>query len=72
MDQKLSEAKEEFYHECVARLEQKAQQGWLGWDKMSEMELRIRLYKNLEAVKPDYVDVANLAMMLWNKYGRGK
>jgi hypothetical protein len=70
MDQLLVETRKEFDLECVARLEQKKLQGCYDWEKMSELELRIRLYKNLEQAVPDYVDVSNLSMMLWYKFGR--
>jgi hypothetical protein len=69
MERALKDAHYEFSAECHARLEQQHIKGFKGWDKMQEVELRVLLRKNFDREVPDYIDVANLAMMLHTRFG---
>ena len=52
------------FFQCMqSRLLEKAADGWRGWDKTGPKALRERLLDNFE--RKDWVDVANLAMILW-------
>jgi hypothetical protein len=69
-DKELLKAQSECILECHARLQQKENDGCFKWKKMGEIELRGILLKNFDQDPPDYIDVINIATMLWYKYGR--
>ncbi len=56
-----------FFQACFSRMKEKYDMGWTGWDDPSNgpsnKELKERLIRNVE--KGNWVDVANLGMMLW-------
>lgn len=70
----LDAAVDAFAEVMKAKLEDKYLQGYNGWDEEHEFEaqstairntLRSKLRSNYE--RDDWVDVANLAMMLWKR-----
>jgi len=53
-----------FMEECWEKLCSKKRQGYTGWDNPeNKSEILHKLMRNLD--DEDYIDVANLAMMLW-------
>lgn len=60
MDRDLISTLYEFVGEMLERLMQKEEEGFTGWEKLTESDCRKRIMWNLE--KCDYVDVANLCM----------
>jgi len=59
----------EFFKAMRARTEQRSLQGWSGWnEKKWYQSMHDRIFKNAEA--GSWVDVANLAMFLWNQDGQ--
>ena len=65
-DHDLRRANRAFNRARMERLEEKEDKGWTGWDDPQEipsLELRQRIKKNVRQLH--WVDVANLAMMLW-------
>ena len=65
-DDDLRKADADFNRAKRGVLQEAEQAGWWGWDSPGEIktsDLERRLLKN--ARKRDWVDVGNLAMMLW-------
>jgi len=62
MDALLSYFKD-FVKQMEKRLREKDKAGFSGWEKISKYEYIDRINKNL--AKGDFVDVANLAMLMW-------
>ncbi len=63
----LEKVLELFSQDMKARLDEKEKVGWKGWNRNSEnnrIHLLIRLMENTR--KRQWIDVANLAMFLWN------
>ncbi len=59
----LIEASATFYGKCIAKLLKRQAEGFHGWDeKRYHSIIRKKLNKNVQ--EHDWVDVANLAMML--------
>ena len=52
-----------FFQKMESRLILKQNDGWRGWGQISEKRLTERLLDN--ASRKDWVDVANLALILW-------
>ena len=48
----------------IARLYQKHDEGWQGWENIEEDDYVRRIRKNLD--KGDFVDAANLCMLAYN------
>lgn len=70
---RLNEAVDAFAVVMKKKLEQKAKEGWTGWDSLDAREA---IYNNLLAHAAGFplaarqeVDIANLAMMLWRLSG---
>ena len=62
---KLEKTVDDFVKEMKAKLRIKMNHGYSGWDKPENKGMILeKLSWNLK--EKDYVDVANLAMMLWN------
>ena len=56
-----------FSGEMEAKLLQKVREGYLGWDKLIFREvLERKLKEHVERGSGQYIDIANLAAMLWN------
>jgi len=58
-----------FMVEMERRIIEKDRDGWRGWDTIAEKALKDRLINN--AKRGDWIDVANLAMMLWVRKQKG-
>lgn len=58
-----------FFRKMKERLLDKQRQGWHGWGQISPGSIRKRLLKNVE--HGDWVDVANLALILWAQEKKG-
>jgi len=55
-----------FLHEMEKRIHEKQRNGWTGWNdkvRFSDANIKKRINDNLG--RGDYVDAANLAMILW-------
>jgi len=66
-------AKDKFAHQCRQKLIKKDLAGFSGWDdraKITDEQLASKLQESL--IEGDYVDVANLAMMLYFRTHGGK
>lgn len=67
---RLNKTVDEFAEEMKARLRQKHKEGFRGWgDSYMALNLDKRLIQKatkLVREKKDIIDIANLAMMLWN------
>lgn len=62
---KLEKAVDKFVKEMKSKLRSKMRCGYSGWDDgYNKKMLEEKIKHNL--LNKDYVDVANLAMMLWN------
>lgn len=59
----LENALDAFCQEMWSRLDEKHAAGWTGWKTWQADRLLARANKNLLA--GDYIDAANLCMMLW-------
>lgn len=66
---RLNEAVDEFARAMKAKLAEKAQEGWTGWD---QPESSLKIWNAMLAqgaaiplARGQEVDIANLAMMLW-------
>lgn len=67
---RLNEVVDNFAEAMKTKLAQKARKGWTGWDDESSTD---KIYTTMLAhaagiplAKDQEVDIANLAMMLWN------
>ena len=70
---RLDEAVDAFAQQMKAKLEQKAREGWTGWDRP---ESSVKIWNAMLAqgaaiplAKGQEVDIGNLAMMLWRLNG---
>jgi hypothetical protein len=85
VSQALAKALMAFVSAMLVRLIQKSNQGFTGWDSLNEINLINRMKDKVDAVsdryvdmiminpeieKKDLVDIANFAMMLWNRHDR--
>jgi hypothetical protein len=59
-----------FFERMESRLSQKQSEGWRGWGQISEKRLIERLLDN--AHRQQWVDVANLALILWAQTERAE
>ncbi len=67
----IYETIDEFSEAMKKRCRQKAKQGFSGWDgRIGWDNIFTRMI--LSAAKANFVDVANFAMMLWDRSGKGK
>lgn len=64
----LSQWGEMFFGFMKEKIEKRRRQGWHGWGQISEKRLTERLIDN--ARRKDWVDVANLALLLWIKQAK--
>lgn len=74
-DQLLQECLEKFTDKMVGRLTEKEARGYTGWNKtvtgsIEDLWLLRMILGNI--VKGEWVDVANLAMFMWWRSGRGE
>jgi hypothetical protein len=62
---KLYTALGRFQEKMEGEFIRKDRAGWIGWDEIDADNVKYRLLDN--AKRGDWVDVANLAMLLWYK-----
>lgn len=64
---KLEQVVDNFSEEMKKKLRMKRYEGFHGWDKPNNKDLiKHELKKHIEKDGEQYIDIANLSMMLWN------
>lgn len=69
MEEKLFNASMKFIRVCDAKLTEKEEEGWVGWDKKeNEEEFEKRLTRHLlkDFTQESLIDISNYCMFLWN------